>query len=365
METVRVQIESGYDVLIGHGLLAQAGDLLKEQIQQRKVLLVTDQHVADAGYAQTIMQAIEGRAEAVHLKVLAPGESQKSLANVGVLVEDLAQLNFSRQDCLLALGGGVIGDLVGFVASIYLRGIAFIQVPTTLLAAIDSSVGGKTAVDLPQGKNLVGAFHQPAVVLCDLTSFSTLPTAIFEDGCSELIKYALIMNPPLLEALLTRPQPLTAQSPDLAAIVKTCVEMKAAIVLEDEFDHGRRQLLNFGHTLGHALEQVSQYQISHGRAVATGMQFLLTLATQEGKLPAAYLAQVTRLLTDYHLLDGPYAYSAQDLSQAMLKDKKRRSQQLTIVMPEAFGRCHLVNLPVAQWTQWFEKEWQAHEANGN
>lgn len=360
MEKVEIPIAEGYQVLIGRGLLDQAGSLLNSHLKDRKVFLVTDEHVAANGYADRVTRAVEGVVEAVHVKVLPAGESQKSLANVGILVETLAGLNFSRQDCLIALGGGVIGDLVGFVASVYLRGIDFIQIPTTLLAAIDSSVGGKTAVDLPQGKNLVGAFHHPKCVLCDVATFETLPEAVFEDGCSELIKYAMIMNPTLLSALLERPSPLTAQAADLIAIVKSCVEMKRSLVFEDEFDQGVRQLLNYGHTLGHALEQVSQYQISHGRAIATGMHLFLTRAVREGSLPLEYLTQLTRLLGDYHLLEGPYAYSSQALKEAMLNDKKRRSHKITLVMPTAFGKADLQECSVVDFSQWFEKEWQAY-----
>lgn len=369
MEKVRIQINQGYDVLIGHGLLDQAGDLLVKQVQERKVLLVTDQHVHAHGYTARVKQAIEGVAEAVHIKVLPAGESQKSLANVGDLVELLAQLDFSRCDCLIALGGGVIGDLVGFVASVYLRGIEFIQIPTTLLAAIDSSVGGKTAVDLPQGKNLVGAFHHPSVVLCDVASFKTLPAAIFEDGCSELIKYGMIMNPDLLQNLIDRPQPLNSEAADLVELVKACVEMKRSVVLEDEFDEGLRQLLNYGHTLGHALEQVSHYQISHGRAIATGMQVFFKIALkmnrQQTAISETYLAELTDLLNSYHLLEGPYQFDVAELNQAMFKDKKRRSQLITLVLPSAFGRCDLVEIPMSEFSQYFEKEWLGDASEKN
>lgn len=365
VEKIRIPIEQGYDVLIGHGLLDRAGDLIKNQVQDRKVLLVTDEHVAEQGYASRVTHAIKSVAEVIHVKVIPPGEKQKSLSNVEELVEMLASLNFSRQDCLIALGGGVIGDLVGFVASIYLRGIDFIQIPTTLLAAIDSSVGGKTAVDLPQGKNLVGAFHHPSVVLCDVATFETLPAAIFEEGCSELIKYGMIMKPSLLQELMSREQPLTAQDPELVRLVKTCVEMKSSVVVEDEFDQGLRQLLNYGHTLGHALEQVSQYEISHGRAIATGMQLFLQMAMQRRELPPDYLTNFTQLLDDYHLLEGPYVYSAKDLNQAMLNDKKRRRHTMTIVLPSEFGRCELIELPVVEFSQWFEKEWNADVSTKN
>lgn len=360
MEKVHIAVNQAYDVLIDRDLLAQAKQLLTPHVQNKKVLVVSDRNVEVAGYVSKLVEELTSIAEQVTVEVLPTGEAQKSMANVTRLLSRLAELNFSRTDCLVALGGGVIGDLVGFVAGIYLRGVDFIQIPTTLLSAIDSSVGGKTAVDLPEGKNLAGVFHQPRLVLCDVSLFESLPSAVFEDGCSELIKYGMIMDPILLKGLLERPAALKASDADLVEIVKICVELKASVVLEDEFDQGLRQLLNYGHTLGHALEQVSGYQISHGRGVATGMLVFLKIAVRQGRLAPEAVEKFARLLHTYHLLPERYNYSTELLQAAMLKDKKRRSQTITIVLPSEFGRCELKELPIEIFMNVFEEEWLAY-----
>jgi len=360
MEKVHIAVSQAYDVLIGRDLLAQAKQLLTPYVLNRKVLVVSDHNVEAAGYVSKLTEQLTSNVEQVTIEVLPAGEAQKSMANVTRLLSRLAELNFSRTDYLIALGGGVIGDLVGFVAGIYLRGVDFIQIPTTLLSAIDSSVGGKTAVDLPEGKNLAGVFHQPRLVLCDVSLFESLPSVVFEDGCSELIKYGMIMDPILLKGLLERPAALKANDGDLVEIVKTCVELKASVVLEDEFDLGMRQLLNYGHTLGHALEQVSGYRVSHGRAVATGMLVFLKIAVRQGGLAPEAVEEFSRLLHTYHLLPRRYDYSTELLQAAMLKDKKRRSQTITIVLPSEFGRCELKELPIEIFMNVFEKEWVAY-----
>ena len=361
MEIVRIGVTQPYDVLIGRGLLKEADKHLYPFVADKKVLIMTDDTIMKHGYLNQISEKLKTTVGAIHTISFQPGEEQKSMENVTRLVGHLADLNFSRHDVIIALGGGVIGDLAGFVASIYLRGIDFIQIPTTLLAAIDSSVGGKTAVDLPQGKNLVGAFYHPRLVLCDVDSFQTLEPHIFEDGCSELIKYGMIMNPRLLSELMDRTTPLQATDEELVEIVKECVEMKRKVVLEDEYDHGLRQLLNYGHTLGHAFEQCSQYQISHGRAVALGMSVFLQMADKVNQLDDHYREQFDALLHQYHLLAEKYDYTAEELSKAMINDKKRRNSTITIVLPIAFGKCDLFQYPIDEFLSWFNEEWQKYE----
>lgn len=361
MEKIQVNVGKSYEVLIGRGLLNQAERLLAPFVAGRKILIVTDENVADKGYLMRLSAQLKPITESVFTYILPPGEAQKSMTNVVALVEFLADQNFSRQDIVVALGGGVIGDLVGFVASVYLRGIDFIQVPTTLLAAIDSSVGGKTGVDLPQGKNLVGAFHQPVVVLCDVDAFKTLLPNIFEDGCSEMIKYGMIMNADLLDEIFAMEKPLNAGSDNIVSLVKNCVEMKTEVVQQDERDSDIRQLLNYGHTLGHALEQVSGYQISHGRGVALGMSLLLKMATQKKYIHTDFTQKFDQLLGDYHLLPEKPAYNAEQLIKAMLRDKKRRSAEITIVLPVAYGKSELFAFQLAEFFEWFESEWENYE----
>lgn len=358
LEKVNVAVAKPYDVIIDNDLIKNAGHHLEDFIQQRKVMIITDENVASFGYLGSLQEAISPITKAVHTITLPAGEAQKSSANYIYLQEQLVTLNYSRTDVLIALGGGVIGDLVGFTAATYLRGIPYIQMPTTLLSAIDSSVGGKTAIDLPQGKNLVGAFYQPARVLCDLTTFHTLSQSIFEDGCAELIKYGMILDDELLNDLMTRDQPLTALSDDLANIVKRCVEIKRNVVLEDEHDLGLRQLLNFGHTIGHAIEQVSHYKVSHGRGVATGMILTQLMAEKEGLTDLILAERFNQLLNQYHLLDQVYlakAYTFADLLDAMTNDKKRRGGEITEIFPESFGKCELKTITFDQYANWLEK----------
>lgn len=363
MRKVRVEVSQPYEVLIGSGLLNEAAQHLHSFIDERKVYIVTDENVEKHGYLDLLIKTIEPEAVITEHLILPAGEAQKSMANVSKIIGDLADLNFSRDDILIALGGGVIGDLTGFAASIYLRGIDYIQIPTTFLAAIDSSVGGKTAVDLPQGKNLVGAFHHPACVLCDVDTFQTLLPEVFEDGCSELIKYAMIMNPELLEYLMNRKNPLTAEDAEVSRLVEECVSMKKQVVLEDEFDLGLRQLLNYGHTLGHAIEQVSKYQVSHGRGVAAGMLVFMKIALEQGHLKEDFSQDFRNLLNSYHLLEEKPNYSSRQLTDAMMNDKKRRRQQMTVVLPVSYGKSDLIKVPVNTLTEWVDREWQNYEIN--
>lgn len=357
LEKVNVAVANPYDVIIDNDLIKNAGHYLEDLVQQRKVMIVTDENVASYGYLGTLQEAISPITTEVNTITLPAGEAQKSSANYIRLQEELATLNYSRSDILIALGGGVIGDLVGFTAATYLRGIPYIQIPTTLLSAIDSSVGGKTAIDLPQGKNLVGAFYQPARVLCDLTTFHTLSQGIFEDGCAELIKYGMILDSDLLNNLMTRDQPLNALSEDLAAVVKRCVEIKRRVVLEDELDLGLRQLLNFGHTIGHAIEQVSHYKVSHGRGVATGMILTQLMAEKEGQTALSLADRFNNLLNQYHLLDQVHVakeYTFEHILGAMTNDKKRRGGEITEIFPESFGKCELKTITFDQYAGWLE-----------
>lgn len=359
MKTIDIKVSSPYQVIIGKKLLNDASSYLTPFINQRKVLIVTDENIQANHYLERLRDNIKPITEQVESLVIPSGEAQKNFGNVEKIIDLLASHHFSRNDLLIALGGGVIGDLVGFAASIYLRGIDYIQIPTTFLSAIDSSVGGKTAIDIAQGKNMAGAFHHPVVVLCDVDCFKSLPLHIFEDGCSELIKYAMIMNPELLKYLMERESPLGPTDTDIEEIVSQCVQMKKAIVLEDEFDLGLRQLLNFGHTLGHAIEQLSHYEISHGRAVATGMLVFTHMAYSQGLIDDDLTGSLQKLLKAYHLLMIDITFSVEDILSTILNDKKRRGDLITIVLPEGFGHCELVEIKIDQFKDWLIKEWKS------
>lgn len=358
MKTINIEVSSPYKVLIGRNILSNASHYLSSFIQQRKVLIVTDENIQANSYLDQLKTSIEPITHQIESLVIPSGESQKNFENIGKIIDLLASHQFSRDDLLIALGGGVIGDLVGFAASIYLRGIEYIQIPTTFLSAIDSSVGGKTAIDIPQGKNMVGAFHHPVVVLCDVDCFKTLPLHIFEDGCSELIKYAMIMNPELLKYLMDKEQAVGPTDADIEEIVSQCVQMKKEIVLDDEFDLGLRQLLNFGHTLGHAIEQLSRYKISHGRAVAAGMLYFTQMAYSQGFIEKDLSKPLKSLLAKYHLLTEKAHYTSEEILSTIWNDKKRRGDIITLVLPESLGSCKLVEINIDQFKHWFMKEWE-------
>jgi 3-dehydroquinate synthase len=260
----------------------------------------------------------------------------------------LAEERITRTDCILALGGGVIGDLAGFAAATYQRGIPYIQVPTTLLAMVDSSVGGKTAIDLPAGKNLAGAFYQPTLVAADVDTLATLPEAVFCEGMGEVIKYGMLASARLLNQLLS--DDLSGELPELIA---ACVTIKRDIVERDEFDTGSRQLLNLGHTIGHAIEQLDGYAIPHGHAVAIGMAVDTRAAVKKGLCPPECLSVLESLL-ERHKLPGQTSHGAKALFEAAQSDKKRAGEDITIVTPRTFGRSELLTIPLPDLYDWIE-----------
>ncbi|XJS11657.1 3-dehydroquinate synthase [Aerococcaceae bacterium WGS1372] len=361
METINIEVNRPYQVIIGRQILSNASKHLSKFINNRKVLIVTDTNIESNQYLSQLIDNIDTIPVQLESLVIPPGESQKNFENVQKIIDKLAINHFSRDDLLIALGGGVIGDLVGFTASIYLRGIDYVQIPTTFLSAIDSSVGGKTAIDITHGKNMVGAFHHPLVVLCDVDSFKTLPQHIFEDGCSELIKYAMIMNSDLLSILINKEEAINPTDSDIISIVSSCVQMKKEVVLNDEFDQGLRQLLNFGHTLGHAIEQLSGYSISHGRSVALGMLLFTKMAYTQGVLESDLTNLLKELLMKYHLLADEINFNSDQLLTTMLNDKKRRGDNITLILPKKFGQCKLIDLSINTFKDWFTEEWQAYE----
>ena len=277
------------------------------------------------------------------------GEIHKNVRTYARLLDYMAENQITRADALVALGGGVVGDLTGFAAATYLRGVSFFQAPTTLLAAVDASVGGKTAVDLDAGKNLAGAFYQPRKVLCDLDTLDTLPDDVFADGCAEVIKYGMIGAPDLLSVLEA-----ADFRHDPEAIVARCIEMKRDLVEADEFDTGARQLLNLGHTMGHGIEACSDYEISHGKAVAMGMAMAVRTSVAHGLCPAEVLPRLEALLARYGL-PTETDFSAGALYDRVLADKKRAGETQTLVMPTAWGKSELRQIPVAELRDWIEK----------
>jgi len=320
---VRVALgERSYDVVIGRGLLKQVGALLKGIINGPAVL-ISDSVVA-GHFAHQVEPALQAAGIRAFRIAVDPGESSKSMKQVAKLTSDLAELKISRSGAVIGLGGGVIGDLAGFVAAAYLRGIAFVQVPTTLLAMVDSSVGGKTGVNLPEGKNLVGAFHQPRIVVADLDTLASLPANQFAAGMAEVIKYGAIRDRALFDRVANG---VTPQDDDLAAIVEKCVAIKARIVERDEFEtKGERALLNFGHTVGHAIEKATGYtRYLHGEAISIGMRAAAWLSVwhPETQLPEADARALEQALLDNDLPLGLDPDISKDAILAALGNDKK------------------------------------------
>lgn len=340
MRTIAVAAARPYEIIIGAGLLEEAGRLARERLGGARAALVSDANVAPL-YAGQLAAGLSAAGYAVCQYLLPAGESAKSAEYLIALLEFLAGNQLNRSDLVLALGGGVVGDLAGFAAASYMRGIRLMQLPTTLLAAVDSSVGGKTAINLKAGKNLAGAFYQPHLVLSDYRTLDSLPEEHLSGGCAEVVKYAMIAEPQLLDLLRG---PL---KPHYEEIIALCVAIKSRIVAADEFDTGSRQLLNFGHTFGHAIETCSGFTISHGRAVAAGMAIASRAAARLGACGADCPKRLTQTLLALNL---PITcdYGADQLYQAMLLDKKRAGALFTIVVPQQIGSCRLEKVNAQQ-----------------
>jgi 3-dehydroquinate synthase len=329
MTTVQVNASIEYRVLIGSGLLADLGKLCKETIAAKKCAIVSDSNVW-ALYGAAATASMEHAGFAVISYVFPAGEASKNGTTYLSLLNFLAENQLTRSDCLIALGGGVVGDMTGFAAATYLRGIAYIQVPTTLLAAVDSSVGGKTAIDLDAGKNLAGAFYQPSLVVCDTDTLSTLPDDIFRDGCAEVIKYGVLYDPQLFSHLETYASGFHRQQ-----VIARCVELKRDVVAQDEFDRDARMKLNLGHTIGHGIEAASRFSVSHGKAVAIGMAIV---ARACGCTDAARIIDLLKAFE----LPVTTEYSAETLYGYTLSDKKRSGGSVSLILPLAIGDCRIV-----------------------
>lgn len=341
--TREVMVELGarrYPIRIGSGLLAR-GDV-GAVIRGRDVLVVSDRHVAPL-YLARVEAALAGKR--IGRCILPPGEGEKTLARFGDAIAALAELGANRDATVVALGGGVVGDLAGFAAACWMRGVDFVQLPTTLLAMVDSSVGGKTAVDLPQGKNLVGAFHQPSAVIADIDTLATLPMRELRAGLAEVVKYGAIRDPAFFAWIEHHAAALLARDPAalIEAVERSC-RHKAEVVARDERESGERALLNFGHTFGHALETASGYgQLLHGEAVAIGMLMAARLSAARGHAPPEDAERLARLLAQLGLPRlPPRALDPAALLELMRMDKKSVSGQLRLVLWRGLGQAELV-----------------------
>ncbi len=347
MRTVRVQASGSYDICIERGILAHAAEHLSSVCAGARIMIVSDDTVWPL-YGVGLEGDLIAAGWNVCHHIFPHGEQSKTIENYVNLLGVLAASRLTRNDTVLALGGGVIGDLAGFAAATYLRGVRFVQVPTTLLSMVDSSVGGKTAVDLPAGKNLAGAFYQPVLVLCDPDCLRTLPAAEFSAGCAEVIKYAMLGNADFFHDLEQ-----TSVQHQVDHVIEVCVTMKRDIVAADEFDRGMRRLLNYGHTFGHAVELCSGYSIPHGQAVSIGMAMVTRAAVLRGICPADACSKLLALL-HAHELPTECMFSAQELMQAAEHDKKATGRSVSLIVPVCIGRCEVRDVPMAELSAWIQ-----------
>ena len=341
MNTVTVNASTTYEVKISSGLLPKLGAEVSALGKAGKVCIVSDSNVWPL-YGNAAKNSLENAGlEVIHF-LFPAGESSKNGSTYLQLLNFLAENGMTRSDHLVALGGGVVGDLTGFAAATYLRGIAYIQVPTTLLAMVDSSVGGKTAIDLPSGKNLAGAFCQPKLVLCDTDTLATLPEDIFRDGCAEVIKYGILYDPDLFAHLTEK-----GLAFDRKAVITRCVELKRDVVTQDEFDTGLRMKLNLGHTVGHGIEAISNFSLSHGKAVAIGM----AIVSRASRCPDG---QKILACLERFGLPTTTDYAPEEIYRCALSDKKRSGGTVNLIIPKAIGSCAIVPTPIADLKSFIE-----------
>ncbi|MDR0974935.1 MAG: 3-dehydroquinate synthase [Ruminococcus sp.] len=335
MTTIHAETSKPYDVHIGHGLIDRITEFIPKKYD--KFAVITDDNVA-AFYLERVKAALPGKVQGF---IFPHGEASKTLETVSRIYGFLSENQFSRKDCIVALGGGVVGDITGFAAATYLRGVDFLQIPTSLLAQVDSSVGGKTGVDLPSGKNLVGAFHQPKAVIIDIDTLETLPLDYFKDGLGEVIKYGLISSKEITSLLLKND--IDSIKSDIFEIVCRCIEIKRDIVEEDEFEHGVRKILNFGHTFGHAIERLENFTgMSHGIAVVAGMKIISKLMHNEETL------DILDRISEKYGLTREVNFTESELAEAAMTDKKRNADSIDIIVCEEPGKATVKNISLKE-----------------
>lgn len=347
MNTVLVQASKNYEVRIGSGVLKTLGSCARALQNVQKVCIISDSNVWPL-YGSTATESLSAAGFHPTHFVFPAGEEHKNGQTFLSALNFLAENLLTRSDLIVALGGGVVGDLAGFAAATYLRGIRLIQVPTTLLAAVDSSVGGKTAIDLPAGKNLAGAFCQPSLVLCDTDTLNTLPPEIFRDGCAEVIKYGILYDTNLFSHLQE-----CGLNFNRTQVITRCVELKRDVVAMDEFDTGVRMKLNLGHTIGHGVEAQSQFEISHGQAVAIGTAIVSRAGCRYHICSEHVRDQILATLEKF-TLPTQCPYSAQSLYTSALSDKKRSGDTVKLVIPERIGQCRIIPTAISELESFIE-----------
>ncbi len=344
MTKIEINVSKKYDVIIGKGVTEKLGEEITKLFPSSKVMIVTDSKVASL-HLEKVKKVFEKQGIVCDTFIFPEGEKSKSPQVLFQLLEYLAEKHFTKSDVLLALGGGVTGDLTGLAAALFLRGIHIVQMPTTLLSAVDSSVGGKTAVNLEAGKNLAGVFNQPELVLCDIELLDTLEDKVFADGMAEVIKYGVLADKDLFDKVKNG-----NVKENLEEIIARCVQIKRDIVIEDEFDSAKRQLLNFGHTLGHAIEAQSNFLISHGTAVAMGMVLACEISF-ENNLTEVDLTEEVETACRNNNLETECPYDTKILSHFASSDKKISGKNISFIVPVEMGKCERVKLSVEEFAK--------------
>lgn len=348
MEKVTVKVRGGYDILIDKGILDKCGEFIRSVKPNGKCAVITDDNV-DGFYGERVIRSLKAAGIEAAKYVFPHGEASKNHSTLLGIYDFLAEHGFTRSDYIAALGGGVVGDTAGFAAATYMRGIDFVQIPTTVLSQADSSVGGKTAVDIKAGKNLVGLFHQPRLVICDTETLSTLTDEFFADGMAEVIKHGMIRSAELFEILLTG-----NIKEDLVDIMKRNVTIKGKVVENDEREKGERMLLNFGHTLGHALEKYYDFSgLTHGFAVAVGMSTFTHIAERRGMCKEGIAEKLDALLKKCGLPTSDPA-PLDELFKISLGDKKHLASGMNIVICPEIGKSEVVNMSVEEYEKFLK-----------
>lgn len=340
MKTIKINTEPTYNVLVEKGLIDKVGTIIKSTKSYDKIAIITDDAVQKL-YLDRVLKSFADNSSKLFTYTFPNGEKSKNLFELAKIYDFLAQNEITRSDLIVALGGGVCGDMVGFAASSYLRGVDFVNIPTTLLSMVDSSVGGKTAVNITAGKNQVGSFYQPKMVICDSNTLSTLNQNLIADGIGEIAKYALLEDRGLFDLLLEG----DLQS-DYEKIIEKCVQIKNEYVSEDVFDKGKRQLLNLGHTLGHVIEKDSNFLIAHGKAVMIGMYYIAQKFA--GTEEISQILKKLELVANKFNMPTSYKFTADELWAMAVNDKKRHGDYLTIARPYAIGDCRLYDIKIGQ-----------------
>jgi len=343
---IHVKASREYDVVIGSGLLTRSGELVSEAVPKAtKILLVSETNVAPL-YLDTVTQSLEAKGLDVTPYVFEAGEKSKNITTVAGMWAAMAKAGFTRTDAVVALGGGVTGDMAGFAAASFLRGIEVVQIPTSLLAQVDASVGGKTGIDLPEGKNQVGAFHQPSMVIEDTDCLKSLPKDKFTEGMGEVLKYAFIMDTKLYDKLSKyadegKAMELQSDADTLTEIVARCVADKAEVIEDDEHDTGRRQILNYGHTIGHVIERNSGFTKDHGICVAMGMGIITDCCYAAGTMDKDTYGRIIGLINSYGL-PADDDISPEDAVSGAMNDKKKRGNIISLILVNRIGEAEIV-----------------------